>query len=403
MNMKKLISSLLCAVLVSSARADTETLLAEILEILEYIEVNTSFDESIDNRLQNVLNLLILGPIKTAPVWGPFEEWLTSQFQDYIYYPITGQLQNLYNMLVSQAYEVHELNEQLPFLLSGQCGHLDQMNTEGFNVRIVEQDFTDLETYLQNTVYTQLGYIHDTLQNGLNVHGTVSADFNFDYSRFNDVFSYYAAATGPSRFNLAYHKRYVWSSPFYDSKKPIPEVVSVQEHGGESYDLLGFIEAYCNGQLQNMEQLQAGLVQILGALRGDDAQTEEITDDFESVEDDATSQMTELRNSIDFSKYNFEVSDELFRSEVFAIGNGSSQLPEFVEIGPFDMRGFGPEISTFGFSIDCREWRPFFELCRSCFTIIIYLVICTLALSICFLLWKVGAPCVRVLQNIFNF
>ena len=152
-----------------------------------------------------------------------------------------------------------------------------------------------------------------------------------------------------------------------------------------------------------MEQLQAGLVQVVGALRGDDAQTEEITDDYESVESNSESQMTELRNTIDFSKYDFEVSDELFRYEVFAIGDGSLQMPDFVHVGPFQLSMFGSQIPSLGFIIDTREWRSFFELCRSCFTIIIYLVICTLALSICFLLWKVGAPCVRVLQNIFNF
>lgn len=365
--MKKLICSLLCAVLFSSVRADDNQ---------QYI---------------------------TVPVLGPFEEFLTSQFEEYIYYPFLYQCHDLLSLLTYISSQVDSIDMNLPAVISSLVYHLDEMNTQGFNVRIVEQDFTDLETYLQNTVYTQLGYIHDTLQNGLNVHGTVSADFNFDYSRFNDVFSYYAAATGPSRFNLAYHKRYVWSSHIYDPKKPIPEVVTESQHGGESYDFLGFIEQYCNGSLQSMESLQAGLVQVLGALRGDDAQTDEITDDLESVESDTESQMTELRESIDFSKYNFEVSDELFRFEVFAIGDGSTQMPEFVSIGPFDLRGFGPEISSFGFSIDCREWRPFFELIRSCFTIIIYLLICTLALSICFLLWKVGAPCVRVLQNIFNF
>lgn len=392
--MKKLICSLICAVLFSSARADVESSLATIEEYLgELVSQNNFYFPNIETWLQTLWQ----NEYVTRPVWGPFEEFLTSEFLP----KIQGIYAHLNAISTNSELSYYALGS-LPYVITD---HLDSMNSrsQGFNVNVLNQDFTDLETYLENAVSSPLNWIYTQLQNGLNVHGTVSADFNFDYSRFNDVFSYYAAATGPSRFNLAYHKRYVWASHIYDPKKPIPEVVSVQDHGGSSYDFLGFIEQYCNGSLQNMESLQAGLVQVLGALRGDDAKTEEITDDFKSVESDSASQMTELRESIDFSKYNFEVSDELFRYEVFAIGDGSTQMPEFVSIGPFDLRGFGPEISTFGFSIDCREWRPFFELIRSCFTIIIYLLICTLALSICFLLWKVGAPCVRVLQNIFNF
>lgn len=396
--MKKLLCSLLCAVSLMSARADVESDMATIVEYLEYLVNFTEGNNDYIQQLPTYTAWLAKQQYVTLPVWGPFEEYLTSKFS-----PINSYIEGMYYALGPLANDVWGINDKLMYLPSLLNGHLDDMNTEGFNVRIAEQDFSGLETYLENAVSSPLNYIYTQLQNGINVHGTIQTDFQFDYSKFNHLFEFYAAATGPSRFNLAYHKRFVWASHIYDPKKPIPEVVSEEVHGGSSYDLLGFIEAYCNGQLQNMEQLQAGLVQVVGALRGDDAKTEEITDDFESVESDSQSQMTELRKSIDFSKYNFEVSDELFRYEVFAIGDGSTQLPEFVEIGPFDFRMFGSEITSLQFFIDCREWSSFFELCRSCFTIIIYLTICTLALSICYLLWKVGAPCVRVLQNIFNF
>lgn len=399
--MKKIFCSLLCAVLFSSVvRADVESQLDTIEQKLGQLIYLLNENNAL---LPSFAGWLSQQEFATVPLLGPYEEWLTSQFQDYVYYPITSLLLNMDSSLFSMDHNVWEINDKLLYLPTHLNEHLDGMNYQGFNVRVVEQDNTDIKTYLENAVSTPLDHIYTMLQNGLNVHGTVSADFNFDYSRFNDVFSYYASATGPSRFNLAYHKRYVWASPFYDPKKPIPDVVSEQVHGGSSYDFLGFIEQYCNGSLQNMEQLQAGLVQVVGALRGDDAKTEEITDEFESVEDDVAGQLSELRNTIDFSKYNLEVSDELFRYEVFAIGDGSLQMPEFVNIGPFQLDMFGSQTPSLGFTIDCREWRTFFELCRSCFTIIIYLVICTLALSICFLLWKVGAPCVRVLQNIFNF
>ena len=404
--MKKLVFSLMCccAMLTSVRADDLETRLATIEEYLGYIVEATDASKDYIVQLPTYTAWLADQEYVTLPVWGPFEEFLTSQFENYIYYPFSGLLANLENKLEQLYTSLGDLRSEVissPYVIYDQ---LHSMNYEGFRVRILDQDFSELETYLQNAVSSPLNYIYTQLQNGINVHGTLSADMNFDYSKFADVFSFFASAEGSSRFKVGPYKRYLWDSHIYDPEKPVADVVYVEQVGDASYDFLGFIEAYCNGQLQNMEQLQAGIVQIVGALSVDAEQKQEILDDAEQLSSTAESQMQELSNTLDFkNKYKLEVSDELFKSDVLLVSDGGSQLPQYITIGQFQLDQFLSQCPSVMFTLDTAEWRPFFDLCRSCFTIIIYLLICTLALSFFFLIWKLGAPCVRVLQQIFSF
>lgn len=403
--MKKLVFSLMCCcAMLTSARADVESQLSTIEEYLGYLLEYADANYNTIALIPDYYVALSKHEYVTLPVWGPFEEFLTSQFQDYVYYPVTGKLEELnINM-----WRLENLlnNIQLdvangPYVINH---HLDMMNSEGFGVHILSQDYTALETYLENAVSSPLNHIYTQLQNGINVHGTVSADLDFDYSKFNDVFSFFASAEGSSRFRIGPYKRYRWSSHIYNPETPVADVVYVEDDGDASYDFLGFIEAYCNGQLRNMEQLQAGIIQVVGALSVDSEKQQEILDDFEQVSSTAESQMQDLSNALDFkNKYKIEVSDQLFKSDVLLVSDGFSQLPEYITIGPFQLDQFYSQAPSLMLTIETAEWRPFFDLCRSCFSIIIYLTICTLALSFFFLLWKLGAPCVRVLQQIFSF